>query len=63
MEAMEKETLVIDAIVFCPDCEYRAVLHASRKGSTARLECDRCGIVDEGVIPYGAGVKAGDFDD
>lgn len=56
MRAMNKDKLEIDAIVLCPDCGSESELRVSRKEGVAKLECSECGIVERGVIPYGAGV-------
>lgn len=60
VEPMEKDTLVFKAMILCPECNGGdTTLFASRKEETARIECDNCGIVERGIIPYGAGLEVG----
>lgn len=63
MKATEKEQLIIEVDVFCPECGDLAEIHASRKSSMIQVICSDCGMVERAVMPYGAGVKIGDKND
>jgi len=59
MQAMDKQSVKIDAFVGCPNCEARSEIRFSRKYGNLKLECSDCGIVHDETVWYGVGAVVG----
>lgn len=61
---MKKDREELEALVKCPDCLSKAEVRFSRKSGRVKIECSECGLIEDQVVPYGAGAAVGeDYDE